>query len=91
MTIGSVRRHRLLKRLVATELGYVELAAVWRAKQEATAGTALPATFPFASSLAAVGYSTVEDLSGATADELVTYAALALRDAETVIRALAAL
>jgi hypothetical protein len=89
--INSVRRHRLLKRLAAGVLGEVALEGVWRAKQEATSATALPDGFPFAARLAAVGYTAVEDLDGADADELVENVSLSTREAEAVLTALAAI
>lgn len=91
MPINSVRRHRLLKRLAAGVAGDTALAAVWRAKQEATPATALPVGFPQATALAAAGYSTVEDIDGADADELVANTSLSTREADAVLTALAAI
>ncbi len=69
--IKSVRRFYLLKRQAALEAGDEALSLVWRAKQEAEAGEALPAGFPCLSSLAEHGYSTEQDLNGANSDELL--------------------
>lgn len=91
--IGSARRHRLLKRLEADRQGLPGLAAVWRAKQEATSpATALPATFPFLSQLQTIGYAAQEDLAGADVDELTLYLPdLSTSEAEAILAALAAL
>lgn len=91
MAVKTARRYYLQKRLAAARAGDLELAGVWRSKQEATAATPLPADFPLSAALAAAGYSTVEDIDGASADELVSEAALSPRDAEAVLTALAAL
>ena len=45
---------------------------MWRAKQEAQPGTALPADFPYLSRLAAEGYTTVHDLDGADVEEMIS-------------------
>lgn len=91
--IGSVRRHRLLKRLEANRQDLPGLAATWRAKQEATSpATALPVGFPFLSRLQSAGYTAQEDLAGADVDELETYLPdLSTSDAEAILAALAAL
>lgn len=68
-----------------------ELESVWRAKQEAQPGTALPATFPFLAQLAAGGYTTQQDLLGADILELERIAAFNSRDAQVVLTAYASL
>lgn len=83
----SVRRYYLRKRLRAAEVGDDALASTWQHKQEAETGTALPTTFPHAEALAALGYTTTEDLDGADVDELVC-AGLKRRQAEDAIGAL---
>jgi len=90
-TVDNPRRYRLLKRLSALELGETGRASVWKAKQEATAGTALPDGFPSTAALATAGYTTTEDLTGADVAELQTYAGLNSRQAQGVLDALAAL
>jgi hypothetical protein len=89
-SVKTPRRHALLKsqghRLQQNE----ELAATWKAKQQAIPGTALPASFPLQARLAVAGYSTVEDLDGTDEDELVR-AGLTQREAQTTMAALAAL
>lgn len=68
------------------------MAGVWRSKQEACASTPLPADFPFAQQLAAVGYTAREDLEGADGDELlVPPLSLSPSDAAAVLAALEAL
>jgi hypothetical protein len=70
--LNRVRRYYLRQRYLASlddELrGGIE--AVFRAKQEAIPATALPADFPFLGRLAAVGYTTIDDLHGADGEEL---------------------
>jgi len=68
--IKRPRRYYLLKRLEAVSLGDTALASVWQAKQEAEPGTALGASFPSLTALAACGYTTTEDVDGASLDEL---------------------
>ncbi len=87
--VPSPRRYYLLKRLEAVRAGDQPIDGVWRSKQEAQPGAALPATFPFRSQLVAVGYATAEDLDGATVDELVEHTALPSRDAAAVVAAAA--
>jgi len=89
--VSSPRRYYLLKRLEARRSQNQPLDGVWRSKQESQPGTALPTTFPFRSQLVAAGYSTAEDLDGATADELVDHVSLSSRDAAAVVAAAAAL
>lgn len=89
-TIGTPRRHYLLKRLEARVYRDSDLETTWQAKQEAEPGTPLPGTFPFRAELAVFGYTTREDLDGADAEELER-AGLALKEAESVISAIAAL
>lgn len=91
MAIKTARRHALLKVYAHLARCEWELAAVWRSKQDARPGTALAATFPLLTKLAAARYTTKEDLDGADAGELVTNAALSRQEAEAVLRAVAAL
>lgn len=86
MSVGSVRRFYLLKRQAAAALDE-PLAETWQAKQEAEPGTALPADFPDLEVLVAAGYSAVEDLDGAEAQELVDLG-LAPHRADAVLLAL---
>jgi hypothetical protein len=81
--IRNVRRFYLHKRLTGEE----ETRPVWQAKQEAEPGTALAEDFPCRSELAALGYTTEEDLDGADQDELVR-AGLKTNQAKKVIAAL---
>ncbi len=91
MPVNTARRYYLLKRLAAALAGDEELAAVWRSKQEATTGTALPEGFPLAAKLALAGYLVAQDLDGADEGELATNADLSSREALAVIAAIAAL
>lgn len=91
MSIGSARRYRLLKWYAALASGDTALAGAWRSKHESTSGTALPAGFTSAAALATAGYTTIEDLTGASVAELQTNAGLNTRQAQGVLDALAAL
>lgn len=66
-----------------------QLEAVWKYKQEAQPGNALPATFPFLTELAAGGYTTREDLDGADEYELKAIAKLDSLSAQAVLSAYA--
>jgi hypothetical protein len=89
-TNGSLRRFYLRKRLAATREGsnFIE---VWKAKQQAEPGTALPADFPARAALISAGYSTAEDLDGADAAELRNNAGLRAAEAAAVLTAASAL
>lgn len=89
MTYGvhTLRRYCLLKRRMATAVDDEATADVWRAKQAEIAGTALDASVPHQTELATAGYTAVEDLDGADADELVA-AGLSYRQATAVLAAL---
>jgi hypothetical protein len=88
-TIVSTRRYYLLKAQAADRDG--GFATTWWGKQEAESGTSLPDTFPSRAALIAAHYSTIEDLTGAGTQELVTEAHLTIRQADAVIAAVAAL
>lgn len=79
------RRYYLLKTKSPEYDRYSALPLVWRAKQQETAGHKLPSSFPGKSLLETAGYSTYEDLHGATASELTTYANLSLSLANQVL------
>jgi hypothetical protein len=87
------RRYYLLNRFALRDTGQVGLSSVFRGKQEAEPGTALPAELPSRDTLVAAGYIAVEDLAagaldGADAEELFRYAGLNRREAQAVIAAL---
>ena len=82
------RRYCLLKRKYYEQLSLWGLSGAWRAKQEQTEGEALPAGFPARLSLLSAGYSTLDDLDGATVSELLDYALLTHAQAQAVIAAL---
>jgi hypothetical protein len=69
-SITSARRYYLLKRQSAAESCEKALESVWRAKQEAEPGTALPTDFPYLERLTTFGYTTLSDLDGCDACEL---------------------
>jgi len=81
------RRYYLHKRLEARLFEDSDLETSWQAKQEAEPGVALSVGFPNRSELAAIGYTTTEDLDGADEAELVR-AGLTQRQAQDVIAAL---
>lgn len=85
----STRRYYLLKRLAARRDCLEE--GVWLALQNEQSGTALPDDFPYRAELAEAGYSTVQDLDGASPDELSEFANLFSTAAKAVLAALAAL
>lgn len=86
-SLGSARRYYLSKRRAAREMGDLAFAGAWQAKQEAQPGTALAVDFPAKSALAAAGYTTTEDLTGASLAELLN-AGLSLSDATAALAAL---
>lgn len=87
----SIRHHYLRRRLNADAVGDLAERDVWRGKQEGQPGTPLASTFPFYTRLAAVGYTTKEDLDGADSDELMRSIGLNQRDADAVVAAFAKL
>lgn len=86
-SVGTPRRYYLGKRIDAALVGDTALELAWAAKQEAQPGTALPTSFPYRTALAALGYTTTEDLTGADATEL-QFAGLTPSQADDVIAAL---
>ena len=90
-TLKRPRRVYLHKRLIAGRRRDRAIESVWRAKQEAETGTALPATFPSLVKLTAIGYTTEEDLDGADTNELRRDVGLTQREADAVLLALAPL
>jgi hypothetical protein len=86
--VRSPRRYYLLKRLAARRDCLEE--GVWQDKQEAVGATALPDDFPYRAELAVAGYTTADDVDGATPDELLEFAGLDSRAAAFVIAAVAA-
>lgn len=86
-SLGSPRRYYLSKRRAAHEMGDLALAGAWQAKQEAQPGTPLTDDFPGRVALAAAGYTTTEDLTGASIDELLR-GGVSLSDAAAAIAAL---
>ncbi|MFO7178986.1 MAG: hypothetical protein DIU78_009830 [Pseudomonadota bacterium] len=88
--LRTIRRFYLAKRHAAHELCDLALEALWRGKQEAEPGAALPVTFPMRGELAALGYTAVEDLDGADVEELARLG-LSRKDAAAVMAALSKL
>lgn len=89
--VGTARRYYLLKSFAAHAAGDAALALAWLGKHAGVSGTALPPDFPSREALAAAHYTTREDLTGASVDELATQAGLTRGDALRVIAAPAAL
>lgn len=71
MAALTVRRYYLGKRRFALESEKFGLADAWKFRQEQLAWPDLPVDFPGRAALVPAGYTTVRDLDGATADELV--------------------
>lgn len=69
-SIGSARRYYLAKRHAASST-CSDLVDFWKYKQESEPGTPLPADFPYLEELEIQGYTTVEDLTGASSKELI--------------------
>ena len=63
-------------------------AYLWRGKQQAIAGTALQQDWPFRSQLVTAGYSTLDDLEEATAEELARTTPLNRAQIKAVLAAL---
>ena len=91
MPVKTARRYFLLQAQAEERQADPDFGGVWRSKQQQVEGTALPSTFPHRARLVAAGYSTVEDLDGAEAPELVRQVRLSLREAQAVLLALASL
>jgi hypothetical protein len=70
-TVSNLRRFYMLKRFAAETVGQRALADAWRAKHDATPGTALAVDFPARALLVAAGYDATEDLEGADSAELM--------------------
>jgi hypothetical protein len=88
----SYRRYLLLKELAARALGYEAVALTWKGyRLERTSGTALPDNFPFRALLVSIGYTTWDELDGATVEELTGYTPLGTSDARSVLSSVASL
>jgi hypothetical protein len=82
------RRYYLRKRLYYSRVEEDEgQASVWRSKQESEPGTALSSDFPYQEMLVNAGYSTLEDIDGADADELCEIAGFTASMAITILSA----
>lgn len=70
--VVTTRRYYLLKaQFYAQTTEGMGMACAYLGKQAAVAGTPLPPDTPALSALAAAHYTTIEDMTGATVDELV--------------------
>lgn len=90
MGVGTIRRYYRLRAEALRQQAAEAVAAVYEAKAEAQPGTQFPDNFPLRDRLIAAGYSVVEELRGATADELVAKG-FTRRQAERILEALAGL
>lgn len=89
--IKSARRYYLLKwRAYACIEGEEALASVYQGKHAAEPATPLPVDFPSRSKLVSANYTAVEDVDGASLQELQRHG-LSLGEADAVIQALQAL
>lgn len=84
----NVRRYYLLKMRAARSTLDRALASTWQAKHDAEPGTPLVISTPGYSRLVAAGYTSVEDLDGATVAELVRETGVSRREAEAALAAL---
>lgn len=87
MAVITPRRYWLLKSRACAARGEEGLALAFLSKHRDAPGTALPDDFPSRPALVAAGYTVLEDLQGATVEELVEDAMLSRRDAELVLAA----
>jgi hypothetical protein len=85
--VGSLRRYYLLKSRFAASVGSEAVALAFRGKQRAESGTDLPDGFPVREALLAAGYEAIEDVTGASVEELID-AGLTTREANAVLAAL---
>lgn len=70
--VFSARRYYLLKaQFYAQTTEGMGMACAYWGKQQAVSGTPLPSNTPALSALAVQHYTTIEDMTGATVDELV--------------------
>jgi hypothetical protein len=84
--VQTHRRYVFLKYHQARNTGQGDPSA-WDTKRRALAGTALPANFPAAATLAGAGYLVLEEVTGADLEEL-TNAGLSSAQAAAVLAAL---
>lgn len=86
------RRFYLAKRIAARQVdGEFGLTKVWQHHQEQQPHTLLPDDFPVKAKLVAAGYTALEDLEGASAEELRDWASLSHREAQAALKEYAAL
>lgn len=83
------RRRALRKRQAAREAGQTGLERAWQGKQETELGTSLPDDFPALEVLRPAGYTTFEDLSGVSADELTKVQGIGKKTAQKILDAAA--
>ena len=88
--IHNHRRYCLLKGRIHEAREEGGIAFAWYGKQIEAAGTALPASIPYQTELAAGRYTTIEDLDGADEAELVDFG-LKQKQAAEVLKALSLL
>lgn len=86
--LNRPRRYYLQKRLRARQLCLEE--GIWKGKQEDEPATALAPDFPNRAALVAAGYTALEDLDGASTQELKRFVRLSSQEAEAVLAATAA-
>lgn len=91
MAIRTYRRYLRLKLEAAAMRMDYGLVGAWAAKLEANPGTPLAEDFPGRQKLAEAGYTALEDLDGATADELAAVKGLGASVVGQVLEAVATL
>lgn len=86
------RRFYLAKRIAARQQdGDFGLTKVWQHHQESLPGVPLPGGFPAKAKLEAAGYTALEDLEGASTEELRDWASLSRSEAAAALAAHAAI
>ena len=87
----TARRFYLSKRIAARLIGELALSATWHHHQDQQPHTLLPADFPAKAKLESAGYTAIEDLEGASVEELLDWASLSTHEAEAALAAYAAI
>jgi len=88
MGIGTLRRYRRLKAEAKRKQGEAGLASAFEAKVKEAPCTPLPEDFPGRDALVAAGRGCLEDLKGASLEELTQIKGIGKKTAEKILAAL---